>query len=63
MFGLGEEEGEEGDEFGNNEKQQFLDNLEDEDNMEDGHDRVGEVIGNISKELDIEFDNEIQGNL
>ena len=42
-------------------KQQFLDNLQDEDN--EVNQRVGDVIGHIGEELDIEFDNEIQSNL
>ena len=39
-----------------------MDNLDDEDG-DDGQDRVGNVIGNISNQLDIEFDNDIQDNL
>lgn len=43
-------------------KQQFLDNLQDDEDNE-GNPRVGDVIGNIGEELDIEFDNDIQNNL
>jgi len=41
-----------------------LDNLED-DNIDEAQnlDKVGDVIGNISRELDIEFDGDIQDNL
>ena len=48
-------------------QQQFLDVLvdwqKDEEDEEHQEDKVGEVIGNIGNELDIEFDEEIRENI